>query len=107
MGEADVTRSASPPRAPLPLPETPPLSPPESFASGLAAIGASVDTAAISRLGDFLARLLAMNEQCNLTAITDPVEAWTRHGLDALSLLPLLADLPAGARVLDVGSGGG
>ncbi|NUO50097.1 MAG: 16S rRNA (guanine(527)-N(7))-methyltransferase RsmG [Polyangiaceae bacterium] len=48
-----------------------------------------------------------MNEQVNLTAITDPVEAWTRHGLDALSLVPLLADLPAGARVLDMGAGGG
>jgi 16S rRNA (guanine527-N7)-methyltransferase len=48
-----------------------------------------------------------MNEQINLTAITDPTEAWTRHGLDAFSLVPLLADLPAGARVLDMGSGGG
>jgi 16S rRNA (guanine527-N7)-methyltransferase len=103
-----VTRSVpTPTRAPLPLPETSPLTPPESFASRLAALGVDIDANAVVRLGDFLARLLAMNEQCNLTAITDPVEAWTRHGLDALSLVPLLADLPAGARVLDMGSGGG
>ncbi len=103
-----MTRPApTSPRAPLPLPETSPLSPPESFAANLAAIGADIDQAAITRLGDFLARLLAMNEQVNLTAITDPTEAWTRHGLDAFSLVPLLADLPAGARVLDMGSGGG
>src|SRR5690606_12135457 len=73
----------------------------------LAAIGVALDDVAIGRLGDFLARLLAMNEQVNLTSITDPDGAWTRHALDALTLVPHLADLPAGARVLDVGSGGG
>ncbi len=43
----------------------------------------------------------------NLTAIKDPESAWERHVLDALTLLPLLAGLPAGARLVDVGSGGG
>jgi 16S rRNA (guanine527-N7)-methyltransferase len=67
----------------------------------------SLAPAQIERLGSYLARLLAMNEQMNLTAIKDASEAWVRHGLDALSLVPHLESLPAGARVLDVGSGGG
>jgi 16S rRNA (guanine527-N7)-methyltransferase len=48
-----------------------------------------------------------MNEQMNLTAIKEPDEAWERHILDALTLLPLLADLRAGDRLADIGSGGG
>jgi 16S rRNA (guanine527-N7)-methyltransferase len=70
-------------------------------------VGAALDDAALARLGDYLARLLAMNEQMNLTAIRSADDAWERHGLDALTLLPLLADVPAGARLVDVGSGGG
>src|SRR6185295_5520740 len=42
-----------------------------------------------------------------LTAITDPTDAWTKHILDSLTLLPLLADLPENAKLIDVGSGGG
>jgi 16S rRNA (guanine527-N7)-methyltransferase len=94
-------------RPPLPLPTPAPLSPPEGFSARLAAIGVTVDDAVIAKLGDYLARLLAMNEQMNLTAIEDPVEVWERHALDALTLVPLLAELGAGARLVDVGSGGG
>ena len=89
------------------MPVAPPLAPPAGFAARLAEIGVSLDEAVIARLGDFLARLLAMNEQMNLTAIEDPAQAWERHVLDALTLLPLLAELGAGARLVDVGSGGG
>ncbi len=103
-----VTRTPAPPaRPPLPLPAPAPLAPPEGFAAELAAFGVTVDAPTVARLGDFLARLLAMNELVNLTAITEPAEAWSRHVLDALTLVPLLAELPAGARVLDMGSGGG
>jgi 16S rRNA (guanine527-N7)-methyltransferase len=80
---------------------------PPDFAERLTAIGVSLDAGKLAQLGDYFGRLLAMNELVNLTAITDPAEVWTRHGLDALSLLPALVSLPAGARVLDVGSGGG
>lgn len=61
----------------------------------------------LDRLGRFLAMLLAANETMNLTAIKDPAEAWTRHVADSLTLLPALAQLSAGSRVIDVGSGGG
>lgn len=94
-------------RAPLPLPIPAPLTPPEGFAEQLAAIGVSLDAATIAQLGDYLARLLAMNELMNLTAIKDPVEVWNKHVLDSLTLVPILAELGAGARVVDVGSGGG
>lgn len=94
-------------REPIPMPETTPLSPPGDWAERLAALGVSLDAAATEKLGDYLARLLAMNERMNLTAITDPAEVWTRHGLDALSLVPLLADLGPRASLVDIGSGGG
>lgn len=94
-------------RTPLALPISVPLRAPEGFAARLAAVGASVSGGTIAQLGDYLARLLAMNEQMNLTAIKDADSAWERHVLDALTLLPLLADVPAQARLVDIGSGGG
>lgn len=94
-------------RAPLALPAPEPLAVPDGFGARLEAVGAIVSTDALRQLGDYLARLLAMNEQMNLTAIRDAESAWERHVLDALTLLPLLAQVPAGARLVDIGSGGG
>jgi 16S rRNA (guanine527-N7)-methyltransferase len=99
--------STGPARPPLALPDAPALAAPAGFLADLAMLGVTLTPEQIARLGSYLAKLLAMNEQMNLTAITDPTEAWTRHVLDALSLVPMLADLPAGACLLDVGSGGG
>jgi 16S rRNA (guanine527-N7)-methyltransferase len=95
------------PREPLELPSPPPLPVPPDLDPALRELGVSLDPAQLALLGDYLARLLAMNERVNLTAVTDPVEAWTKHVLDGLSIAPELASLPAGASVLDVGSGGG
>jgi 16S rRNA (guanine527-N7)-methyltransferase len=53
----------------------------------------------------YLELLLAQNRAFNLTSITDPDEAWTRHIEDSLTLLPELEGV-RGA-VVDVGSGGG
>ena len=60
-----------------------------------------------ARLRRYLELLLEANRAFNLTAITEPDQAWTKHVLDSLTLLPELAQLPGGARVIDVGSGGG
>jgi 16S rRNA (guanine527-N7)-methyltransferase len=89
------------------MPNPVPLTPPEGFGARLTGIGVDLDAASIARLGDYLARLLAMNEQMNLTSIEDPAAAWERHVLDALTLVPLLAELGPGSRLVDVGSGGG
>jgi 16S rRNA (guanine527-N7)-methyltransferase len=67
----------------------------------------SIDEPTEAQLRRFLERLLETNRSFNLTAITDPVEAWTKHVLDSLTLLPDLRELAAGSRVIDVGSGGG
>lgn len=90
-----------------------PLPPPASFLEAARALGIEFDPGDVEQLGRFLALLLETNKSFNLTAITDPEEAWTRHILDALTLVPLLSQLggddgsPAPLRVVDVGSGGG
>jgi len=84
-----------------------PLDPPPGFVDQAAALGIAFDEGDLDRLGRYLALLIAANEVVNLTAVKDPAEAWTRHILDSLSLLAVLADLPDGARVIDVGTGGG
>lgn len=91
-----------------PLPDfraTAPLAPPADLASALAKLDVSLDGAVIDKLARYFAALLSMNEEMNLTAIKEPTQVWEKHGLDALSLLPLL---PAKAQTLiDIGSGGG
>lgn len=66
---------------------------------------AAVET--LPRQAQFLDRLLETNQQFNLTAIRDRDTAWRRHIIDSLTLLPFVEDMPAGASLVDVGSGGG
>jgi 16S rRNA (guanine527-N7)-methyltransferase len=109
----------APPRV-LDLPaDLPALVPPPEFLDQARALGIEFEPGDVPRLGRYLALLLRANETMNLTAIRDPAEAWTKHILDALALLPLLAPLgeldeshPSEGpltlpRVIDVGSGGG
>ena len=58
-------------------------------------------------LARYLMHLLETNRSFNLTSITDLNEAWTKHVLDSLTLVPDLRALPDGAEIVDVGSGGG
>lgn len=94
-------------RAKLAIPAAEPLSVPDGFQTKLQQLGTTLSETCLAQLGQFLAKLLAMNQLMNLTSIADPVDAWTRHALDALSLVPELSDVRTGARLLDVGSGGG
>lgn len=80
---------------------------PASFTSACTDFGLAFEPGEVEALANFLGFLLAVNEKMNLTAIRDAEEAWTRHIFDALTLLPLLAELPNGAEVADIGSGGG
>jgi len=81
--------------------------PTPEFLESVAVLGVEFEPGELDRIATFLALLLETNTRTNLTAIKDPADAWTRHILDSLTLLPMLADLPDGARVIDIGSGGG
>lgn len=84
-----------------------PLKPTAEFDAACQTIGLTLEPAERERLGRYLARLLETNRRFNLTAIRDPAEAWMRHVLDSLSVLP---HLPTGDRppqIIDIGSGGG
>ena len=105
-----------PPRPELPSDPAglPPL--PDAFetalASGLAALGLRLDHDARRAIDAHVRLLLAWNEAINLTAIADPAAVATRHVVDSLVALPLLAGGPSHAtagplRLLDLGSGGG
>lgn len=84
-----------------------PIEPTKEFLEAAAAYGVVFEPGDLDRLGRYLAMLLDETTRMNLTAIREPGEAWMKHIFDSLTLLPLLADLPDGARVADVGSGGG
>lgn len=78
------------------------------LARGLEALGLALDVAARKQLLAYLDELSKWNSAYNLTAIRTPSEMVTRHLLDSLALLPVIAAYVGdGARVLDVGSGGG
>ncbi len=90
----------------------------ESLAKGLRegaqALGLELSDVQRQQLLDFLQLLRKWNKVYNLTAVRDPQEMLTHHLLDSLAAVdPLrrhlgsLAGQGAGARLLDVGSGGG
>lgn len=73
-------------------------------------LGISLDEAQWQALDRYVALLRRWNSRFNLISRRDVDRIWTRHVLDSLSILPLLATLPcAGARcrALDVGTGAG
>lgn len=82
------------------------LAPPPGFQEQADALQIRFDPGDVERLGDYLGLLLETNRQFNLTAVTEPAEAWSRHVLDSLTLMPILASIDAAA-VIDVGSGAG
>ncbi len=91
-----------------------PIAPPPSFVESLTALQIELEPAEIDQLGQFLELLLEANKRFNLTAIRDAEQAWERHILDSLTLLPILHtfreeydtnDQPL--EIADVGSGGG
>lgn len=94
---------------------------PAEFFSAASAMGVEFEETDVPRLEQFLKLMLEANRKVNLTAITDPGEAWRKHILDALSLVGVIASAgvaaahaseaageKAGAmKVIDIGSGGG
>jgi 16S rRNA (guanine527-N7)-methyltransferase len=72
--------------------------------SAAAELGVAVAPGQAERMGRMAAELLVWNRRVNLTAITDPRDVALKHFVDSLAGADLL---PAGARVLDVGTGAG
>jgi 16S rRNA (guanine527-N7)-methyltransferase len=83
-----------------------PLPPPDAFLRAAESLAIRFDSNDLERLGLFLALLLDANRRFNLTAIVEPDEAWHKHILDSLTLMPFL-DAGAGPCVIDLGTGGG
>ncbi len=79
---------------------------PENFKALIADLGIEFDEGDVQQLANYLDLLLETNKQFNLTGIKEPEEAWTKHILDSLSLIPTLVKEGA-QHVVDVGSGGG
>lgn len=80
---------------------------PDAVSRALDNLSPALDDAVRGALDRYLDLLLEANQEVNLTSVRDKDEAWIRHILDSLLLLPALRTLPEGAQVLDVGSGGG
>ncbi|MCH2135750.1 MAG: 16S rRNA (guanine(527)-N(7))-methyltransferase RsmG [Phycisphaerales bacterium] len=87
-------------------PEPTPIPPPEDFDQTLAEANLQLEPRERVMLGEYLGMLVAANARMNLTRIVEPGEAWQRHVLDALTLLPFI-EAAQGGNLLDLGSGGG
>ena len=68
--------------------------------------GLALDGAMLDALAEYWRYLKEVNAQMNLTAVTSDEEAVWRHFMDSLAPVRL-GLMPAGARVLDLGSGAG
>lgn len=82
----------------------PACEPPAELFAACTRLGLVVEGEPLTKLGRFLAVLLEANRSFNLVSIRDEREAWMRHVLDSLSVLPFLG---TARTVIDVGSGGG
>lgn len=76
--------------------------------SGLQDMGLDLPQTAQQKLLDFLDLLQKWNRAFNLSAVRQESQLVSRHLLDSLSLLPLIAEEPARhQRIIDVGTGPG
>ena len=69
-------------------------------------LGISLTDEQLSRFEKLSDLLVEQNKTMNLTAITDPDGIAVKHFADSISILTA-AEMPQGARVLDVGTGAG
>lgn len=71
-------------------------------------LGIGLDDRQIAQLMGYLDALLVWTKAYNLTAITDPKDAFAKHILDCLAVVPSLPMTDRQAvRVLDIGTGAG
>ncbi|MCP3950792.1 MAG: 16S rRNA (guanine(527)-N(7))-methyltransferase RsmG [Desulfobacterales bacterium] len=73
-------------------------------AEGAGGLGLEITAAQIEILACHANELIKWNKKMNLTRISDPGEMAIKHYVDSLACVPYM---PAGADILDIGSGGG
>lgn len=83
------------------------MTPQTALERGVKTLGLALPASGCEQLLRYTALLAKWNRTYNLTAVRDPLAMVSHHLLDSLAVLPHLAFAPAGARVADVGSGGG
>ena len=76
----------------------------KALAERAARFGVELDEETRARLGDYFELVAAWNPRLHLVAPCPPAEFAARHVLESLTALPFI---PAGATLLDVGSGAG
>lgn len=74
--------------------------------NGLQELGLHLDAASLDKLCLFHQELLAWNKRINLVSRKDEDRLIQRHLLDSLTVFQVVS-FPEGARLLDLGSGGG
>ena len=84
------------------------------LAEGCAQLGLPLTEQQLAQFALFYQELVTWNEKFNLTGITDLAEVQTKHFLDSVVALPLLAELlgetlppTRGIHCIDVGTGAG
>ncbi|RLS50427.1 MAG: 16S rRNA (guanine(527)-N(7))-methyltransferase RsmG, partial [Planctomycetota bacterium] len=82
------------------------MSAPQSAIDALGVLGVELESGDLDALGRYLESLYRANATMNLTAVPEGEEAWHRHVVDSLSLLPWIASTGA-TTAIDVGTGGG
>lgn len=80
---------------------------PEFVPQHLESLEVCVTDDQLQQLAAYLFLMLETNKKFNLTAIKEPEQAWQRHIVDSLTLVPGLIEWPAGSTIIDVGTGGG
>jgi len=83
------------------------MTPKTALERGVETLGLALPASGCEQLLQYTALLAKWNRTYNLTAVRDPLAMVSHHLLDSLAVLPHLAFAPAGARLADVGSGGG
>lgn len=76
----------------------------KTLLANMRSFGVELTADALARLGAYYSLLIRWNDRLHLVAPCSPEEFATRHVLESLVLL---AHLPHGAKIADIGSGGG
>jgi len=80
---------------------------PTFVAEELKQLDIEMSDAELAAMSSYLDLLLDANERFNLTGIKDRDQAWRRHIIDSMTVMPAISGLEDGEMVADVGSGGG